>query len=119
MRVRRSLAAVCAIVALTVAAAGCSDPSGGTITARNGLRLAEAIENPAPGTCHRFVPLGVNAVDNHTGVDIRLHIGTDCTDPKGLGDFYLPSTLSATSVPGQPLWHSFSSVGRLPPVPAD
>jgi hypothetical protein len=117
MRVRRSLAALCAVVPLAAAAAGCSDSSGGTISASNGTKSSQQIINPEQGKCHVFKADGMNAVANETGVDIRLHVSPDCHDPKGQPSFYLPATLSATSVPGQPLWRSFTTVGWLPPVP--
>jgi hypothetical protein len=119
MRVRRSVAVLCAVVPLAAAAAACSDSTGGTITAVNLTLKTHEVHNPVPGECHRFDAGGVNRVRNQTGSDIRLHTGTDCDDPRGTSSFYLASTLSASSVPGKPLWRSFSTVGWLPPVPAN
>lgn len=117
MRVRRSLAALCATVPLAWAAAGCSSNATGSISASRGTGVHQAFQNPLPGKCHHFVARGVDAVTNNTGMDIRLHVGTDCLDPKGTTAFYLGSTLSTTAVPGQVLWRSFSTVGLNPPVP--
>jgi hypothetical protein len=118
MRVGRSLTALAAVVPLVWAAAGCSSNPGGTVAASRRAQVVEQIVNPQPGKCHTFVPLGVDRVNNETGMDIRLHVGRDCKDPAGRPSFYLPSTLASTSVPGQALWHSFSTVGWLAPVPA-
>ncbi len=101
MHVRRSLAAVCAVVPLACAAAGCSSNPVGTIAASNGAKAGERILNPVPGRCHTFSADGMNAVANRTAMDIWLHLGRDCSDPKGHPAIYLPTTFSATTVPGQ------------------
>lgn len=119
MRVRRSLTALAAVVGLVWAVSGCSNNPGGTVAASRRAQVVEQILNPQPGKCHTFVPLGVDQVNNGTDMDIRLHVGRDCKDPAGRPSFYLPSTLATTSVPGQALWHSFSTVGWLSPVPAN
>jgi hypothetical protein len=119
MRVRRSLTALCAVVPLVWAAGGCSSNPGGTVEGSRGLRVVQQILNPQPGECHDFVPVGVDQVRNETDMDIRLHVGRDCNDPAGRPAFYLATTLSTTSVPGQLPWRSFSTVGWLSPVPAN
>lgn len=118
MQVRRSLAALCAVVPLACAAAGCSDNPGGTVSA-SGNKNRQEIVNPEPGRCHRFLPGGVNSVNNRTGMDLHLHVGPDCTDPAGHPAFYLPATLAATSVPGRAFWRSFTTVNSDAPVPAN
>lgn len=116
MRVRHTLAVLCAIVPLVWAATGCSDSSGGQITATRGLTFAQSISNPAHGKCQAFAPLGVDRVSNHTGIDIVLHKGFRCTDPAGRPSSYLASTYSASAVISLGVWHSFSTVGWPPPV---
>jgi hypothetical protein len=119
MRVRRTLAALCAIVPLAVAAAGCSDSSGGQVIGTRGLTFKEIIRNPVHGECHAFDARGVDAVSNHTGIDIVLHKGANCADPAGRPSSYLATTFSATTVLKLGLWRSFSTVGWPPPVPAN
>src|SRR5882757_8503259 len=116
MRVRRTLAALCATAPLALAATACSDTSGGSVTGSNHGAAVSSIANPVHGKCHPFAGPGVDAVTNTTGVDIRLHQSPDCTDPANTPSFYLPTTLSATSTIGQPPWRSFTVVGWPPPV---
>lgn len=119
MRVRRTLAALCALVPLVPAATGCSDSSGGQITATRGLHFVQTISNLTRRGCHLFAPLGVDRVSNGLGIDIVLHRGRDCTDPPGRPSSYLASTHSASAVVSLGLWHSFHTVGWPPPVPPD
>jgi hypothetical protein len=118
MRVRRTLAALCTIVPLVWAATGCSDSSGGQVIGTRGLTFKQSVDDPVHGECHAFAPLGVDAVSNHTGIDIVLHKGPRCTDPAGRPSSYLASTFSTTAVARLGLWRSFSTVGWPPPVPA-
>jgi hypothetical protein len=74
------------------------------------------INDPVPGKCHVFAAQGVRRVSNQTGVDIVLHGASDCTDPKGQPGVYVATLTSARAVVSQGLWHSFSTVGRPPPV---
>ncbi|WP_329177008.1 hypothetical protein [Streptomyces sp. NBC_01477] len=117
MRVRRTLAALCSIVPLVWAATGCSDTSGGRITATRGADFTQSIVNPVQGKCQELAPLGVDEVMNGTGIDIVLHKGPHCTDPAGRPSSYLASTFSANAVVALGLWRSFSTVGWPPPVP--
>ncbi|WP_329367054.1 hypothetical protein OG896_19270 [Streptomyces sp. NBC_00669] len=122
MRVRRrTLAALCTTIPLALAASACSDSSAGQVTGTRGLTFSQTISNPTQGegTCHRFAPLGVDHVTNNTGVDIWLHKGLNCTDPVGRPSTYLSTTLSAGVAETPGLWHSFSTVGWPPPVPAN
>lgn len=119
MRIRRPLAAVCAIVPIALAASACSDSSAGPVIGTRGLRTVRQINDPTPGRCHRFGLIGVDRVVNHTGVDIRLHKSLDCSDPPGRPSFYLAATYSASAVVSQGLWRSFTTVGWPPPVPAN
>ena len=120
MRVRRTLAALCTTVPLVLAATSCSDSSGGLITGTStGGRFIQNIADPAQGKCHAFAARGVDAVTNNTGIDIRLHKGPNCTDPKGFPSFYLATTFSSNTAGTVGLWRSFSTVGWPPPIPPD
>jgi hypothetical protein len=121
MRVRRrTLAALCTTVPLVLAATACSDSSAGLVTGTSvGGRFTQNVSDPTHGRCHAFAARGVNAVTNTTGVDIRLHKGPGCTDPKGLASVYLPTTFSANTAGTVGLWRSFSTVGWPPPVRAN
>jgi hypothetical protein len=116
MRVRRPLAALCAIAPLVLTATACSDSSGGLIQGSDGSGHTQSIADPVQGQCHRFAARGLNSVTNNTGVDIVLHKNTDCTDPKNLPGTYLGTTLSATADSLQAPWRSFTTVGWPPPV---
>lgn len=118
MRVRRTLAALCATVPLALAASACSDSSSGLVTGTSATgRFIQNVGDPTQGRCHAFAARGVDSVTNNTGVDIRLHKGPNCTDPKGLPSSYLPTTFSTKTAGTAGLWRSFSTVGRPPPVP--
>jgi hypothetical protein len=118
MRVRRTLAALCATVPLTLVATACSDSSAGTVSGTHNGRT-QNVANPAQDKCHPFAAPGVDSVTNKTGIDIRLHQDSSCTDPTGTPSYYLPTTFSATTGTGQPLWRSFTTVGWPPPVSPD
>ena len=118
MRVRRTLAALCAVVPLAWAAAGCSDTSAGQVIGTRGVTFRQTISNPVHDKCHSFAPSGVDQVTNDTGVDIVLHKGPDCSDPAGRPSFYLVATYSTTAVARLGLYRSFTTVGWPPPVPA-
>lgn len=118
MRVRRTLAALCAIAPLVWAATGCSDSSGGQVIGTRGLTFRQSVQDPVHDKCHSFAPRGVDRVSNNTGIDIVLHKGPHCTDPPGRPSSYLATSLSATTVLELGLWRSFSTVGWPPPVPA-
>jgi hypothetical protein len=119
MRVRRPLAALCTLVPLVLAATACSDSSAGLVTGTNGTTFSQTISDPAQGSgkCHAFAARGVDSVTNTTAIDIVLHKGPHCTDPKGRPSFYLPTTNSANTADTVGLWRSFSTVGWPPPVP--
>ncbi|SEN42258.1 hypothetical protein [Actinacidiphila rubida] len=116
MRVRRPLAVLCAIAALALGTAACSDSSGGLITGSRGLTVVRQINSPVQNDCQGFGPVGVDRVVNNTGVDIRLHKNLDCTDPPGQTSFYLGTSLSANTAGTPGLWKSFAPVGWPPPV---
>ena len=90
---------------LVVALAGCSDPPQGTVNAVNG-NVVQVISNPGNSYCHRFVPPGVNGVQDGTLADMRLYVSTDCS---GHND-YLSTETSVG--PGAVVWHSYSFVGQ-------
>lgn len=113
MRAHRSLRALFLLVPLTCLS-GCFDSSGGIVKATNGHTFVQRIESPTQGRCHNFTG-PVTAVQNLTGVDIRLHQGRDCVDPKGTRSFYLVESMSAGTTPALGLWSSFSTVGQVPP----
>ncbi len=120
MRVRRTPAAVCAVLPLLLAATACSDSSGGLVTGNRGLSFEQSIANPVQGKgeCHEFAS-GVSHVVNNTDVDIWLHKGPNCTDPQGAPSLYLPEGLSAKTDGTPGLWQGFTTVGWPPPVPVN
>jgi len=120
MRVRRTPAAVWAVLPLLLVATACSDSSGGLVTGSNGLSFRQSIADPTQGRndCHSFAR-GVNRVTNNTGVDIWLHKGPGCTDPAGRPSFYLPEGFSGKSDGTPGLWRGFTTVGWPPPVPVN
>jgi len=56
MRVRRTLAALCAIAPLVWAASGCSDSSGGQVIGTRGLTFRQSVQDPVHDKCHAFAP---------------------------------------------------------------
>ncbi|WP_329134075.1 hypothetical protein OG552_17840 [Streptomyces sp. NBC_01476] len=118
MRLRRPLVALCTIAPLALAAAGCSDSSGGLVTGTDAAgRVSQSVSDPLQGKCSRFAARGVTSVTNNTGVDIVLHRTRDCTDLANQPGTYLGTTLSIVATSGQGPWRSFTTVGWPPPVP--
>ncbi|WP_405584064.1 hypothetical protein [Streptomyces sp. NBC_01190] len=119
MRVRRPLIALCTTVPLVLAAAGCSDFSGGLIMGTDSRGRTQTFSAPVQNRCYRFAAGGITAVTNSTGADIILHKNADCTDPGKQRGAYVGATLRATAGPTQTPWRSFATTGWPPPVPVN
>jgi len=116
MHVHRSLGALCAVISVASGLAGCFDPSVGPVVSVDRSGVVTQINDPVPGKCQALAAQGVRRVFNQTGIDIVLHGASDCTDPKGQPGIYVATLTSASAVVSRGLWHSFSTVGQLPPV---
>ncbi|MFC5908014.1 hypothetical protein [Streptacidiphilus monticola] len=106
---RRALVTGVAALGLALTAAGCSDPSEGTVTATNG-RIAEQVTSPNGQHCHNFVLQDVHSVNNNLLADILLYDGPDCTTPAHGKSYYLARGITTTDF-GR-VWRSFSVVGQ-------
>jgi hypothetical protein len=106
---RRALVTGVAVLGLALSAAGCSDPSQGTVIATNG-RVAEQVSNPNGQKCHNFVLQDVHSVANNLLADIRLFGGPDCTTPLGGKSYYLATGFTTTDF-GR-VWRSYDVVGQ-------
>ncbi|SEM23293.1 hypothetical protein [Streptacidiphilus jiangxiensis] len=102
----RSVAVLVGGAVLVVALAGCSDPPQGTVVATNG-NLVQVISNPGDTYCHRFIPGGVNAVQDGTLADMRLYRSTDCS---GHNDYL--STQTSVGPQNTLFYRSYSFVGQ-------
>ncbi|MEU9129508.1 hypothetical protein AB0D08_15610 [Kitasatospora sp. NPDC048540] len=107
MAVPRSLTALVGAATLSIALAGCADPPVGTITASDGTTVVK-LSGPFNSNCQGFAGQGVTSVINRTLVDIVLHHGPDCTDPKDAATFYLATDTSIEDSSDR--WLSFSVV---------